>query len=399
MQAPQPAQEPKSPEPLKRLMHNEHDTNQYAEGSKPLQRLTPEERMARGYVGRSFVSGSKKFTLDYHWNTTMAVLFGTVNILYVPPLLSITITLTYTSLLLVVTLCIIHLLFSSLLVLLFLYGTEQVQGTGHWVSIHSNSSYLSFLFSLFNLFSLYLLQSSVDKGDTSSECSHLPVLLISPLSSILPYPPFLLWQRKQFSHKCEGPPGSAHGGSIAAILDDSMSQACNWHLIDESAAKNLPVSFSFYLFLFSVLFLVLFLLSFFFFFFDTEDKENGDGNIAGEVWYSHPSRYPCSFCGLCSKVFKDCLCPPSLPSSLSPLLSYPILLYWFFSFLFLLNNSQVDRKVFMRGVITNEKGTSPPLLLSSSPPPLLPSPPPLLQQIRLEQDKTRQNEIKSNQIN
>eukprot|EP00026_Physarum_polycephalum_P016879 Phypoly_transcript_17909.p1 GENE.Phypoly_transcript_17909~~Phypoly_transcript_17909.p1 ORF type:complete len:188 (+),score=17.08 Phypoly_transcript_17909:178-741(+) len=119
----QTQQEPQQPDPPKRLLPKEHDTTQFKEGAKPLQRLTHEERVARGYVGRSFVSGSKKFKLDYFWNTALDVLFGTV----------------------------------------------------------------------------------------------------------------------EFNHKCEGPPGSAHGGSIAAILDDSMSQASYWHLTDESNAKNLPM--------------------------------------------------------------------------------------------------------------------------------------------------------------
>lgn len=57
-----------------------HDYSQFQEGSIHYARPTPEQRKARGCVGRSFVTGTKKFKLDYRWNPVKSVLFGTVRI-------------------------------------------------------------------------------------------------------------------------------------------------------------------------------------------------------------------------------------------------------------------------------------------------------------------------------
>ena len=186
------------------------------------------------------------------------------------------------------------------------------------------------LFSIFFLSTCY--KSSVDKGDTSSECSHLPVLLISPLSSILPFffdnvNNSVTNARDHQDQHTEGP------------LQPFSTTPCPKHATGTSLMKVL-LKIYLYLFLFICFYFMFcfYFVSSFFCFFNTEDKENGDGNIAGEVWYSHPSRYPCSFCGLCSKVFIYCFSPASPPPSLSlspsPLLSYPSLLIFFFSLSF-----------------------------------------------------------------
>lgn len=58
-----------------------HDFSQLQVGARKFERPSQEQRVARGCIGHSFVSGTKKLRLDYYWNPEKHILFGTVGIL------------------------------------------------------------------------------------------------------------------------------------------------------------------------------------------------------------------------------------------------------------------------------------------------------------------------------